>query len=195
MARDDAAIVQLQVRLREDLRRSLEEAAKANGRSLNGEIIGRLEHTRDRQGLLPEVLELAFGRRMAGVLLALGYTMSLAATIAGRDPTRRDDWSEEYYAWRSATEAAGILLQLWQPQEIAAAPDVAGREPNEIGLQAVAAVMELMSERLKMQGQDMGRGWSLDLLGPMPAAMVNRFPAEKELRQKVAPVEKKRGRR
>jgi DNA-binding winged helix-turn-helix (wHTH) protein len=75
MVEDKSAIVGVTLRLREDLRRSLEEAAKAKRISLNQEIIDRLEYVRDRQSLLAEVLRLTFGDRLAGLLLAIGLAM------------------------------------------------------------------------------------------------------------------------
>src|SRR5262245_52420115 len=70
--REETATVGITLRVREDLREHIEQSAKARRVSLNQEIIDRLEHTRDRQGLLREVLELAYGPSLAGVMMVLG---------------------------------------------------------------------------------------------------------------------------
>lgn len=59
MSRIDA---QLKIRLPEDLKARIEEAAKANGRSMNAEIVARLEaslqHTpQDEVSLMQELLQ------------------------------------------------------------------------------------------------------------------------------------------
>lgn len=48
MARNPAEIVPLMLRLREDLRRRVERQAKRNNRSMNAEIVARLEHSLGR---------------------------------------------------------------------------------------------------------------------------------------------------
>ena len=50
--------VQFKVRFREDLRRRLEAAAKAQERSLNGEIVARLEQSFGRGSLSYQINEL-----------------------------------------------------------------------------------------------------------------------------------------
>jgi hypothetical protein len=66
--RPRTAIVQIGLRLPEPLRAHLEKAAKERGVSINAEIVTRLEHSRDRAGLLYEVLELAYGPALAPML-------------------------------------------------------------------------------------------------------------------------------
>lgn len=104
MARDDTANVHLQVRLREDLRRSLEQAAKARHVSLNQEIVDRLDYVRDRLGLLHEIFELAYGERVAGILMMLGRVMRVAG-----DKGKEGDWTPEDFD--DAAKAGSVLLQ------------------------------------------------------------------------------------
>ena len=59
--RSKTAIIQIKVRMREPLRAHLEQAAKRRGVSLNNEIVDRLETSRERVGLLEEVLAIAYG--------------------------------------------------------------------------------------------------------------------------------------
>ncbi|MBB5045942.1 hypothetical protein HNR60_000677 [Rhodopseudomonas rhenobacensis] len=61
-------IVQLKLRFSERLRRRLEKAADESGDSMNAEIIRRIERSFEKQDLLTEVLTLAYGPQMAGLL-------------------------------------------------------------------------------------------------------------------------------
>ena len=62
----------LSLRVTADLKKRLEQNAELNGRSLSQEAEFRLEHTFDRQGLLLEVLKLAFGVGWAGFIIFNG---------------------------------------------------------------------------------------------------------------------------
>ena len=66
---------QLGVRVTPDLKRKLDAAAQESGRSLNQETELRLERSFDRQELLPEVLTLAYGEKVAANLMRLGAQM------------------------------------------------------------------------------------------------------------------------
>jgi hypothetical protein len=114
-ARDDTATVQLQVRLREDLRRSLEESAKAKRISLNQEIIDRLEYVRDRQSLLAEVLRLTLGERLAGLLLGIGLAMG--SVVHGARDQSRGSWIDDREVFDEAAQAAIMLLGAARPGE------------------------------------------------------------------------------
>jgi hypothetical protein len=105
MARDETAIVQLQVRLREDLRREIDETARARGVSLNAEIVGRLEHTRDRTGLVMEVLTLAFGRKAASILVLIGAIMHAEGMVRSGI-----DWADDPDAYKAALDEAMAAL-------------------------------------------------------------------------------------
>ena len=61
MARKPADQVQLKLRFDERLRGHLEREAARNQRSMNAEIIARLEQSFDRRELFPQVLTLAYG--------------------------------------------------------------------------------------------------------------------------------------
>jgi hypothetical protein len=70
VARKPTDQVQLKLRFDERLRRKLEHEAIRNNRSLNSEIVARLEHDMQRLGLLEEVLTLAYGERWAAFFVA-----------------------------------------------------------------------------------------------------------------------------
>lgn len=62
-------------RVRPELKRRLDAAAEESGRSQAQETELRLERSFDRQGLLPEILGLAYGDDIAADLMRLGAKM------------------------------------------------------------------------------------------------------------------------
>src|SRR5215510_2758469 len=82
--------VPLGLRVTPDLKRKLDAAAEQSGRSQSQEAELRLEHTFDRQGLLSEVLTLAYGKRAADDLMLLGATMTMDPKEYREDPDRFD---------------------------------------------------------------------------------------------------------
>ena len=72
----------LNMRTTAAIRERLVEAAAQSGRSLAQEVEARLERSFRDQRLLDQVLELAYGRQLAGVIIALGGAMAEAARRA-----------------------------------------------------------------------------------------------------------------
>ena len=71
MAKKPTEIVPIQVRVREGLRRQLETAARKQGRSLNSEIVSRLQSSfskDDREALLESAAERAADKALAKVM-------------------------------------------------------------------------------------------------------------------------------
>src|SRR6478735_1716299 len=62
----------LSLRVTSELKTELEEAAESNGRSLSQEAEFRLERTFANQSLLDDVLTLAYGDRLAKLLIHIG---------------------------------------------------------------------------------------------------------------------------
>ena len=79
---------QLGIRVTPDLKRRLDAAAEAGGRSQSQEAEFRLERSFDHEDLLPEALTLAYGRKLAGMLMAVprigigGAFLSMAGMYA-----------------------------------------------------------------------------------------------------------------
>src|SRR5262245_43088405 len=70
--------IQLGVRVTPEAKRRLEKAAAEFGRSISQEAELRLERSFDRDDLLNEVLSLAYGRQVAGILMLLGSVLPRA---------------------------------------------------------------------------------------------------------------------
>jgi regulatory GntR family protein len=118
MDEDKATTVGITLRLREDLRRDLEESARARRVSLNQECIDRLTYVQDRKSLLAEVMRLTFGDRLAGLLLAIGFAMAGAAANS-RSLFRQQsssDWIEDPTTFNEAAHAANRVLVTARPE-------------------------------------------------------------------------------
>lgn len=101
-------------RLRPSLKRSLEEAASQEGRSLSEEIEFRLELSLDAEGHLFEALRLAFGRQVASLMLAIGLLVE-EALPGGRAAPRALFSNPRVFG--NAAESIRSLLQMIEPDE------------------------------------------------------------------------------
>jgi hypothetical protein len=104
-----------QTRLRESVKKRLEERAATEGRSLSEEIEVRLDRSFERQDILPQVLELAYGRKLAALLQILGRAMSGVGQRAMFEQTHSlpspDDWFSDPFAFDQVIWAVETILQ------------------------------------------------------------------------------------
>jgi hypothetical protein len=81
-SRSPTAIVQLsKIRMQEQLRKQLEQSAKRNNVSLNGEILGRLEQTFEQSKLLTIDQLLENATRAATPVIAAGVDLALQSEL------------------------------------------------------------------------------------------------------------------
>jgi hypothetical protein len=188
--RDQTALVQLKIRMREPLRARLEEEASLRGVSINAEVVDRLEHTFQRNDLLAEVLSLTFGDRLAGLLIMIGMAMAGAAAIAPPNQGRRllfqdDWWASDPSTYETAAFAAKILLDSGRPK---------GRTSTTIdeaslALQFVEGLVDAVNAKKRDQRHEniLGRGPLTDamvrLMGPIATRMGEAVPKMRERRE------------
>jgi hypothetical protein len=79
----------LGIRTTKALKDALLETSKASGRSITQEIEIRLERSLDNQRHLVDVLELAFGRQVAGMMLVFGCLMKDVVSFTDLVATHR----------------------------------------------------------------------------------------------------------
>ena len=117
--RERTATVDLKVRLKESLRAQIEAAAREHGVSLNSETAARLERSFQDEELLPQLLEIAYGREVAGLLLALGSVMRDAGEHAGVRSLNTFSGAAEWFAnpiaYEEARAAAATVLDALRP--------------------------------------------------------------------------------
>jgi hypothetical protein len=120
--------IQIGVQVTPDVKARLDVASEGNHRSLSREAEFRLERSFDHQDLLTEALTLAYGRRMAGILMALGFVMDAAARLTQPNTWNpfRKDWTDKPDLFDHAVRAATTLLDAARPE--GAIPE---RKPGE----------------------------------------------------------------
>jgi hypothetical protein len=104
------------------IKERLDAAARANGRTQSQEAEARIELTFKSEDLLPQLLELAYGRELAGLLMELGKTMLQAgqftAMQTGIDP---DSWilNADAYNW-AKDKGTRFINDMQPPGEVGA---------------------------------------------------------------------------
>jgi hypothetical protein len=97
-----------------ELKERLDEAASRSGRSQSQEAEFLLERSFDRGSLLTEVLALAYGPRLGGLLMALGIAMTAAARVPYQSRAD-DDWTEQPDRFDHVVQAAIAILEAARP--------------------------------------------------------------------------------
>jgi hypothetical protein len=102
-----------------ELKERLETTAATSGRSLSTEAQIRLEKSFEKQDLLSDSLELAYGARLAGIVLLVGNLMKQTGLLGGfasiGSAEARDKWLDDPYAYDQALKAALIILEAFRP--------------------------------------------------------------------------------
>ena len=163
--RQRTALVQLKIRMREPLHARLEDAASRRGVSINAEVVDRAERTFDYQDLLGETLSLAFGERLAGLLILLGFVM----IDQGRRLTEgKGEWTSDSVAYDAAVFAAVRLLDYGRPDGSRASVS-----DHEVAAQWVEELIESINDGRtdKILGRDARADAMLRLIGPIVARM------------------------
>lgn len=110
----------LSIRANALLKSRLLAAAESNSRSLSQEAELRLEQSFRDQLLLHEILELAFGKPLAGILLTIGGSMNETGRIAALAETRTLEgsaaWLDNPYGYDQAVQAALQIFEGLRPE-------------------------------------------------------------------------------
>lgn len=109
--------VPVALRVTPEIKIRLDTAASQGGRSLSQEAEIRLERSFEREDLLSEALTLAYGRKAAGVLMAIAYVMDAAPRLTERNTWNpfRKDWTDDPELFDHAVQAATALLYAVRP--------------------------------------------------------------------------------
>jgi len=111
--------------MRLKIKKPIEEMAVANGRSLSEEIEMRLERSMQAGADAEQMLDLAFGYRLAGIILMVAKAMNDTGRHVGfmQSPTQEgsENWMDEPYPYNRAVDAAkrvlGAVAPSGNPQE------------------------------------------------------------------------------
>ncbi len=108
----------LNMRTTFEMRQRLEAAAKDSGRSLAQEAEFRIDRTFQTQGLLAEALTLAFGSRLAGLVLVIGDAAKATASTAGFINTGgvdADAWLGSPLVYDEVAKAVSTIVEAFRP--------------------------------------------------------------------------------
>jgi len=140
----------LGLRVTKETKARLDKAADASGRSLSQEAETRLENTFNAGNAVFDALDLAYGRRWGGLLLAIAQVAQITGTravsVSQWNFEGCEDWMADPYAYDQAMRGIVSLLEAFRPHGKIVSP------PNTMGLPADAF------------GR-LGEGYARDLLG------------------------------
>ncbi len=128
--RKKTATVQFKVRMKEALRARIEKAAKAGNKSMNAEILERLEQSfqfEDRFGG-PGLIEMI--ERMASVMRPAG---ELSGYYETSELTKRGTWMNLPFPFDQAVQAANAVLEIYRPPGQIVVPERTYAEVTGLG--------------------------------------------------------------
>jgi hypothetical protein len=107
-------------RVTPEMKAHIEAAAKASGRSMSQEVEFRLEQTKERLDLLPDVLRLRFGE-LGAIVALVGYAMERsgrhAAWVTSQgNNAQGDGWLSDATAYDAAVKSAVRVLEVFRPK-------------------------------------------------------------------------------
>jgi hypothetical protein len=146
----------LNMRTTFELRRELEAAANASGRSLAQEAELRIERSFRDQRFIFEILEAVYGRGAAGILSVIGHVMKIAGRNVGFAATQTlegaEHWWNDPYAYDQVVRGINRILREAAPDgkiELPAAARIKGGPPDL---------------NFEAQYENMGEGFALGIL-------------------------------
>lgn len=155
--RDQTATVDLKVRMKEPLRERIEAAARTRGVSMNAEAVARLEESFRDESLLPQILNIAYGRETAGLLLLIGEclrdTTAHSAAFAGAKLEANAAWMDRPWVYRQVKDAIGTILEELEPPGTSDAP--------------TPELIEGMAEPLRHTMKNLGRGFAIGAIAAL----------------------------
>ncbi len=134
--------VNVTLRLRNQTKEALERAANQNGRSLSEESEQRPDASVRSEGTAEEMLDFAYGRPLAGILILAARVMRETGASAGFTSTHSlagaANWPSDPYAFDQAVRAVIAVLETLRPDGEIKVPSIRG----------VSALFAGMHERL-----------------------------------------------
>ncbi len=174
----DGERVALSLRMTPALKRRLDAAAEKGGRSLSQEAEVRLERSFDHQDLLSEVLTIAYGKELAGILMFLGGTMLFTDSYYQAESNRdrpnprasyKGAWAPSPDGYDQCVQAALAVLEALRP---AGAPNTTSAAGIEVASAISKAVRGDPNAPVNPFTEDAATIRSL--LGPIAERMTNR---------------------
>jgi hypothetical protein len=179
----------LTLRAHDDMRAKLEKGANAYGRSLSEEAEFRLNHSFEVESQFDQMLDLAFGSQLGGLMMLIGYLLRDVGNSAGFGSTftlvGAKEWLNNPYAFDQATKALAALMEQLRPEgeievprlKLSSGPDL-GDLYSHLGSGFVATYLEAVAGQGRTtELQTLGTAVE-DRLGPAVVDRVRRRLAE-----------------
>jgi hypothetical protein len=116
----------LGLKVTSEIKQRLDGAARANGRTQSQEAEARLEQSFRDEDLLPQILDLAYGRQTAALLMLLGRSIRDASSHAAFDAegslASAENWMNHPWAYQQAWEATRRIFDVFRPSSEPLAP-------------------------------------------------------------------------
>jgi hypothetical protein len=109
----------LSLRITSELFEQLNKEAKAKGKTLSAVAETRLEFAGRDEGRLDQVLELVYGRQLAGFLTLLGNVLRVgreAGFIYTHTLEGAENWMANPYAYNQVMQATKVILDAFRPE-------------------------------------------------------------------------------
>jgi hypothetical protein len=117
MIRQSEPESQLRLRLKQDLRVRLEEAAQRSGRSLNAELVARLEETFRENEPSDEEIEDEAANALSAVLAQTIYSVGpQAGAVSTRSVKGSKTWFDNSFAYDQVRRAVSIIMGAFRPE-------------------------------------------------------------------------------
>lgn len=115
----EAPRVPLGLRVTPETKKRLDDAARDAGRSQSQEAEMRLEHTFTARNAVLDALDLAYGRRLTGLLLAMAHAAQLTGTravfVSQANIAGGEDSMSDPYAYDQAVRSIQAILEAFRP--------------------------------------------------------------------------------
>jgi hypothetical protein len=155
----------LGLRVTKEVKKKLTDAANASGRSQSQEAELRLEQTFNATNTLYDALDLAYGKHLTGLLLAMAQAAQItgtrAMTVNEWNFEGCEDWVLDPYAYDQAVKAINSLLEEFRPK----------------GKIEIAPVSDFSRYPSSMY-EDLGKGFAADLFARLVQPNDQRADAE-----------------
>jgi hypothetical protein len=146
----------LNMRTTFEVRRELEQAAAATGRSLAQEAEYRIQRTFQNQKVLQEALDLSFGPQISGLLMIIGDVMratAQTASFAKNGNPSLENWSEDPAVFDEVAKEVAVVFAMHHPGGgLLLSSSKAGQEPEVEGI-AIKRIRELASKNQQSSGK------------------------------------------
>jgi hypothetical protein len=149
----------LGLRVTKEVKQKLNQASYLSGRSQSQEAEFRLEQTFNANRTLFDALDLAYGRRWTGLILALAHAAQMTGTRAMSvnywNFSGGEEWVSDPYAYDQAVKAVNTILEAFRPK-------------GKIKIEPVYDFARLPAGMLEKLGEEFAEGLLAQLKQPNP---------------------------